>query len=259
MPTLTAAMGPPSMVVSSSRAARRRSAVTTISRSASLPPSATSSDRRLRRDPHRVEHRDGARRRRGRPERLQSILARPGREPDDDGHACPRLRPDDVTDARGCDLVVQQARRDVVRQPEHDPASPVLVQVEAGLRHPSGDRRADVDEVAVAVRPRAQHRVGEHDRVRLGPGDVLAERRTCFELVRRAGPGRPAAHRHVRVHESTSPRRRVGVEPDEAGVEEVERGDVQGRRDRDGRPACQELLGEIEPHPAVIQAAVDVR
>ena len=70
------------------------------------------------------------------PERLQSILARLGGEPDDDGHvACPDAQPHDVTDARGCDLVVEQAR--------------------PGCRPPAGTRRCRAGARRGAGRPPA--------------------------------------------------------------------------------------------------------
>ena len=233
--------------------------MTTISRSARSPPSASSSVGASGVIPTAWNIATAPEDAAAAPSAFSRSSLVSGGSPTMTGTRGPGLRPHDVTDARGRDLVVEQALRDVVRQPEHDAASPVLVQVQAGLRHPSGDRRADVDEVAVAVRPRAQHRVGEHDRVRLGPGDVLAERRTTFELIRRAGPGRPAAHGDVGVHQapsldavSASSRTRPGCS---RSSEETFR--VVGTATL--RPSCEQRLGEVQPRPAVIQAAVDVR
>ena len=99
-----------------------------------------------------------------------------------------------------------RARRPQAEQALSRPSS-------GGTRHrdAAGDRRADVDEVAVAIGPGPEHRVREHDGVGLGPGDVLAEPGPRAELVGRAGPGRPAAHRHVHVHQRRA--RRPGRVP----------------------------------------------
>ena len=179
VPTLTAAIGPAPTVVSSSRAARRRSTVTTISRSGTAAAERILQRGRLRRDAHRVEHRDA------RPEEAAaapSAFSRSslvsGGSPTIDGNGRSRVRPDDVTDARRRDLVVRAGVRGC--RPQHGTRSG-RAGASSRCSPASGTRpvigRADVDEVAVAVRPCAQHRVREHDRVRLGPGDVLAERR----------------------------------------------------------------------------------
>ena len=63
----------------------------------------------------------------------------------------------------------------------------------------------------------------------------------------------------VCVHQGPGVRRRLAVEVHELGVEQVERGDVEGRGDRDAGTAIGEAPGEVQPGTAVVQAAVDVR
>ena len=116
-------------------------------------------------------------------------------------------------------------------------APPVLVEVQAGVRHPSGDRRADVDEVAVPVRPRARapssrtrsRSTRPTRRARRTPGAVRAG-------TARTSTSAGSPWRRTRPSACRARRRRVGVEPDELGVEQVERRDVQrGRAPRRGR------------------------
>ena len=68
---------------------------------------------------------------------------------------------------------------------------------------PTGQGTANVHEVAVPVGASTKNRIGEDDRVRLPPGDLLTERWSITELVRSTGPGRPASKSDVMVHEAS--------------------------------------------------------
>ena len=217
--------------------------------------------RRLGGHADRVEHRDGARRGRRRAERLQLVLrGRRGQARRSPARPCPCARPTTWPD-RGVRGLVGEQRLGQRRRPGTPSlASRSSSRCRPGGGRPPGDRAADVDEVPVAARARPEHRVREDDRVRLGPRDVLAEGGSHRQLVRRAGPRGPAAHRDVRVHQ------RPGVvgrssrsSSHELGMEQVERGDVERRRHRDAGAALGEAHREVQPGPTVVQAAVDVR
>ena len=146
-----------------------------------------------------MAQRHRARRRRGRAERLELILGR---------FHCQAI---DHRDAVACQLAGQvaqhrveaviglQARRNI-NQADQQLAGAVRGEVQPDRRDAAGDRRADVEQVGVALGARAQHRVGEGDRVRLTPGDLLAEGRAQLGLVGRAGEAGGHAHAAVGVH-----------------------------------------------------------
>src|SRR5690606_39710258 len=54
----------------------------------------------------------------------------------------------------------------------------VLRPVQAAIGRAAGDGAGDVEEVAIAVRAGAEHRVAEGDSVALSPGDVRSEEHT---------------------------------------------------------------------------------
>ena len=142
---------------------------------------------------------------------------------------------------------------------DHDLAAPVLEAVQARVGHPPGNRAGDVGEVAVALRPRTEHAVAEDDRVRLGPGHLLAESRPGKgELVRRAGVGRPAADGHVRLHLAAGGVGGRGVELGQLGVQQVDQPDVQRRRHPHLAAQLREPLAEVQPRAAVVHAGIDV-
>ena len=62
---------------------------------------------------------------------------------------------EEMPEHRVQEIVVEQPVSDAVQAEQHAGA-PAFVGMQAVVRHPAGDRRADVDEVAVAVRPRAR-------------------------------------------------------------------------------------------------------
>ena len=89
---------------------------------------------------------------------------------------------------------------------DQHPGAPVCSDVQAVVRNPPGDGAAEVDEVAIAVRARPDHRIGEDDRVRLRPGDLRAETGAKNRLIGRAGIGWHAAELLVRLHQSGAAR-----------------------------------------------------
>ncbi len=112
---------------------------------------------------------------------------------------------------------------------------------------PAGDRRADVEKVAVAVGPGAEDRVAESDGVAFTPGDVLAEARGVTGLIGRAGPSLLAAELDVGLHH---PARHGGLRTGQfypSGVQEIECADVEGRRHADPATALDQALDEVVP------------
>ena len=125
--------------------------------------------------------------------------------------------------------------------------------------HAAGDRAADVEQVGIALGARADHRVREADRVRLAPGDLLAEDRAHVRLVRRAGPGRHGAHALVGEHLPRRLGRPLGLDRPVLPAAFVDAADVEAGRHRDARAERGEPLGELERRVAEIDGAVDVR
>src|SRR5690606_6600511 len=62
-----------------------------------------------------------------------------------------------------------------VPEADHDSGATPSVGMKANVRHDADDGCADVDKVAVALGPGAEHAVGKDDGVRLGPGNLLTE------------------------------------------------------------------------------------
>ena len=169
--------------------------------------------------------------------------------------------PDHRTDERAENVGKQRTGVQLGRQPaeaEDDGGSAVLVEVEACRRRPTCDRRTDVDEIAVAVGARTEHRVGEGDGVRLGPGDLLAEGGPFLQLVGGTCPGGPTTHADVGIHETPGQEALLGIPSVQVGVQEVERRHVQGRGHDDGRPVGGQAFGEVQRSPPVVQARVDM-
>ncbi len=142
----------------------------------------------------------------------------------------------------------------------HDEAcAPFLVQVQTRRRHLAADRGADVDEIAVAVRAGAEDAVGEHDRVRFGPGDLFAEHRGVDQLVWSARPRRPAPHGHIGVHLAPGRPGSGRVTPIQLRVQQVESTDIESGGDPDAGALGSETFGEVQAHGSVVQTPVDVR
>ena len=131
--------------------------------------------------------------------------------------------------------------------------------MEAAGRRAAGDRGTDIDEVPVAVGARAEHRVGEHDGVRLCPGDLGAWCGAMLALIGRTGPGRSAAHRQVSLHQLSRARFELLRSLMGARVHEIERTDVERRRHRHPRLVVTQPSRELEPRVAMVEAAVDMR
>ncbi len=134
----------------------------------------------------------------------------------------------------------------------------VGVEVEANRRGTTGERGADVDEVAVAFGARAEHGIGEDDGVRFRPGDLAPEGGTLATLVGRAGPDRSTAHRFIGFHQTSRPFARLGVAAEMLGVQQVEGTHVEGGGDAYGCTTVAQAFGELETRIAVVEAAVDM-
>jgi hypothetical protein len=130
--------------------------------------------RRLRGGADHVDEGDPARGGGGGADRLEPVLAHPACQAIHHRNQAAALRADDDAEQRIEGVLAEQPVRQAT-QVEHHLAAASLGEVQAGVGHAAGDGRADVDEVAVAAAAGAKHGVDEHDRVRLGPGDVLAE------------------------------------------------------------------------------------
>src|SRR5581483_12033180 len=119
-------------------------------------------------------------------------------------------------------------------------------------------RAAEVDEIAIAVGPGADRRVCEDDGVRFAPGDLLAERRPEQGLIGRAGEGRYAAELFMRLHQAAARRLLRAVEPDQFGMDQIERADIERRRNAHAAALRGEPLDEVEAGLAMIETAVDM-
>jgi hypothetical protein len=139
-----------------------------------------------------VDQGDRARGGGGGANRLEPVLAHPWRQAVHHGNQAAAFGADDMAEQRVEGFLAEQPVRQAT-DVEHHLAAPAVGQMQAGVGHPPGDRRAGIDEVAVAAGAGAQHGVDEHDRVRLGPGDVLVEGGALWESVvgtRTAAPSR---------------------------------------------------------------------
>ena len=230
---------------SSSRAARRSGGDhALLARRRRAPPGATS---RLRRDADRMEHRHGAPELAAAADRLEAVLRGRRGSPSIATTSLPARRPRTMAEhgvstrpARG---VGPGRPRDGGARSRDGPRPDVRPW--AGTRPVTA--AADVDEVAVAMRPRAEDRVREHDRVRLAPRHVLAERGTVGELVgAHVHVGRQPIATYASISRFASARVSV-VEPHELGVEEIQRAHVERRRHGDRGSARQEPFGEVQP------------
>jgi hypothetical protein len=168
-----------------------------------------------------VEHADRARGGRRAAERLEPVFRGVGWESLDHRDQIAGFGADQIAEHRRENVVVEEFVAQT-HQPEQHLAPSVLVQMETRSGGATGDRRTDVDEVAVTVGAGAEHGVGEDDRVRLGPCDVLAEVGPRLELIRRTGPCRLAAHRFVERHQLPGCDSFVIGTLVEIGVEQVE-------------------------------------
>ena len=95
-------------------------------------------------------------------------------ETDDGRDTLTASPPDHVPDRDAGETCIAPFRGQCGYLDQHAGAS-VLRAVKTVIGNTAGERAAEVDEIAVAVRARPEHRIREDDRVRLGPGDLGAE------------------------------------------------------------------------------------
>ena len=213
--------------------------------------------RRLGRGAHDVEEADRTRGGGGGTEGLEPVLGDARRQPVDRGDRAPDLAAEQGAEHGVEGLARLEGRREG-RGLEHHARAAVLGEVKPGLGRPAGDRRRDVEEVAVAVAARAEHGIDEGDGVALAPGDLLAEPGAMAGLIGGTGPGRLAAESLIGAHHAQRHRVALRLGMHALGVDEVEGTDVERRRDGDLAPARHQLLRELGAAVAVIEAAVDV-
>ena len=145
-----------------------------------------------------------------------------------------------------------------IAKPHQQLAAAILLQVQPHRRDARRDRRADVHEVGVALRAGPEHRVRKRDRVRLPPGDLVAEPRAQRGLVGGAGPGRDATHGLVGDHLAVGLIGVLGRHRPLAPAVLVDAADVHRRGHRHARSHIDESLGELECGLTLVQRAVDV-
>src|SRR5207249_1321769 len=106
-------------------------------------------------------------------ERFELIFGSVGAEAEDHRDLQSRESPDDEAEC-GKKSTRPKHRFRQGADVEKDLPAPVFLKVETGGWYSSGDGGADVHEVAVSFGSSAKIRVGEDDRVRLAPRDLLA-------------------------------------------------------------------------------------
>ncbi len=208
----------------------------------------------LGRQAHGVEHRHPARGCRRGAEGLQIVGARPAGQPLDDRNPLPYPEADDVAE--------QREERGVGIQPlrePHDHGRPaILGEVKPPARDPPRERGTDVHEIAVPIGARAQDGVGEDDRVRLPPGQLLAEAGREVTLVGGTRPGRHAPERQVGIHQPRGPRRVVLAHSEPLPIGLVERRGIQRGRHDHSSTQSHEPLDELEARRAEDGACINV-
>ena len=259
----------PSAVVSSARAARRSAIETSIVCPGARPWNAAPNpgervlrprqDRRsLGRHADHVKERHATGRSGSRGERLELILRRRDDHAVDDGNRVAGKLAHQVPEHSEELIVLLQRGRDAGQAQEHLSRT-LRGQVQSNRRHSAGDRAADVEQVGIAFCPRADHRVGEGDRIRLTPRDLLPELRPHVRLVRRARPGRHRAHAFVGEHLPRRLRRPLGRDRPVLPAALVDTADVEAGWHRDLRAERGEMLRELERRITEVDGAVDVR
>ena len=175
-------------------------------------------------------------------------------------------QPGDDRDPRPGDLSreVAQQRVHVLTGERHrthvdDVCRPaVLITVEARVRGTPADRRADVEEIAIPVRPRSEDRVREHHGIRLGPRDVRPEAGALGQLIGRAGPGLRHPESSVESHQLGAVPRLLGRARGQLRMPQVHRPHVRRGRHAALSACVDEALDEVDPAAPVEQAGVDV-
>ena len=204
-----------------------------------------------------MEKADGAGRGGRGAESLEGVLARMPLDACHDPDRGAGLPPVEAAEHRPDVLLGEQAASEAGKvEDELRPAVCRIVQTVEGRT--ADDRAGDIEKVTVTVGPRAEHRVAEHHRVGLAPGDVGARGRPVAGLIGRAGPRCLATEGRIGVHHP--PRHaplRLG-KPHMRAAGEIECADIQRRAYRDARTAIDEPLGEQGSRIAVIQRAIDM-
>ncbi|MCY1297572.1 hypothetical protein D9M70_470160 [compost metagenome] len=134
-----------------------------------------------------------------------------------------------------------------------------LVAVAAHPRRAAGDGDADVEVVGVLQGPRAEHAVGVHHGIGLGPDHLLAKPRSAVEQVGRTGEAGVRAHRQVGVAERARRLAEFGVDAQFAPAALVHRDRIEGGRHAHSRAPFHQAAGEAQARRAGVDAAVDVR
>ena len=80
----------------------------------------------------------------------------------------------------------------------------IFRQIDPGQRRAPSERNAQVEEIGMFWRARAEHRIGEDDSVRLRPGDAFTGPRCAVEQIWRAGEAGAASHADIGIGQSRS-------------------------------------------------------
>ena len=142
---------------------------------------------------------------------------------------------------------------------DQGPSGPIFGQVQAVCGGAAGHGAAEVDKIAIAIGARADHRIGEDDRVRFSPGDLRAEAGARGCLIRRASEGGRAAELDVCTHQSGAVLRMLLCSAKELGMNKVNRADVERCRHANLAAKVDHPFREIEAGAPMIKTAVDMR
>src|ERR1700689_2933117 len=258
VPSETALSGAPSATLESERAASRKSSAVSCKRSCGVkPPKAVSRTWSFGRAARDMKQRHRARRSGGGAQCLQVILANAGGQADDRRNEPPKTAPDRRADRNRKPLGIPIFRNG--EDLDQRPRGAIFGQVQAVCGGAAGHGAAEVDEIAIAIGARADHRIGEGDRVRFSPGDLRAEARTPGGLIRRAGKGGRAAELDMRPHESGAVLRMLLCSAKELGMNQVDRADVEGCRHANPAAEFDHPFGEVEARAPMVKTAVDMR
>ena len=213
--------------------------------------------RRFGRDAHDMKQRHRAGRGGGRAQRLQIILAHVRGQADNRRNKAAATASDRMAD-RDCELLIVPIFRDR-NDLDQSPSKSVFRQVQPICGRAAGHGAAEVDEIAIAIGARADHRIGEGDGVRFSPGDLRAEARAIGGLIGRAGEGRRAAELDMRAHEPGAVLRMLLRAAKEFGMNEIDRADIEGCRHANLAAEFDHPFGEVEAGAPMIETAVDMR
>ena len=189
--------------------------------------------------------------------RLEPVLGRIRRQPVEHRHRACHLGAQPSAKDRIEGVLGLETRAQVGGLDDHR-GKTIRSHVKAVVGRPPGERRRDVEEVAVAVGARAKHRVTKRHGVAFAPGHVLAPARAVAHLIGGAGPCGGAAQGLVSDHHAPRHPSGVGVGVDPFGMDQVKRADVEGRRHGDAAIQRDQAFDKMDARIAVVEAAVDV-